>query len=117
MAKKLSQLSSRLDDPHNVLSDNRQVEFDNLQGPHMDLATSDTLKATCKLLGTLNAIGLGLWLVCAAVALTEYPVAGIQLAVSGVVFFLIALFLIRCGDCLAEVHNHFCRIEGLDRIR
>lgn len=77
--------------------------------------TCNTLRATCKLLGTLNAIGLGLWLLVAAFVMTEYAAKGIQLAVSGFVFFLVALFFIRCGECLAEIHNHFCRVEGLDR--
>lgn len=82
----------------------------------MDLATSETLKATCKLLNTLNAIGLGVWYVFAGFVMTEYPVAGIQFAVLSTVFFLCVLFLLRCGVCLAEIHTHFCRVEGLDRM-
>jgi len=82
----------------------------------MDLATSATLKATCKLLGTLNAIGLGIWMVVAAFVMTNYVAAGIQLAFSGLILFLVALFFLRCGKCLAEIHVHFCRVEGLDRM-
>jgi len=83
----------------------------------MDLATSETLKATCKLLGVANKIGLGIWLICAALVTADYPVAGIQFAMASIVFFLIVVLLIRCGACLAEIHTHFCRVEGLDRER
>ena len=82
----------------------------------MDLATSATLKATCKLLGTLNVIGLALWLLMAAIVMGSNLLAGIHVAIPGVITFLVFLFLIRCGDCLAEIHIHFCRVEGLDRM-
>jgi hypothetical protein len=81
----------------------------------MNLGTSLVLKATCRLLGIVNAIVLGLMFVFSAYATTRSVVAGIQIAVSGVIGFLIALFFIRCGECLAEIHHHFCRVEGLDR--
>ena len=82
----------------------------------MDLATSATLKATCKLLGIVNAIVLGLWLTLAAVVMSGNFFAGIQIAIVAVISFLAALFMLRCGDCLAEIHIHFCRVEGLDRM-
>ena len=84
----------------------------------MDLTTSDTLKATCKLLGVANAIVLGILLVLAAIVMAHNNVfGGIQLAISAVIGFFVGLFCIRCGECLAEIHNHFCRVEGLDRER
>jgi hypothetical protein len=83
----------------------------------MDLTTSETLKATCKLLGTVNAIALGIWLLCAAIIMADHVVAGIQFGILSIIFFLIVLFLIKCGACLAEIHTHFCRVEGLDRER
>jgi hypothetical protein len=52
----------------------------------------------------------------AAVVMTGNFFAGIQIAIVAVISFLAALFMLRCGDCLAEIHIHFCRVEGLDRM-
>jgi len=81
----------------------------------MDLMTSQTLKATCRVLGIVNAIFLGLMLFWAAIVTRGNWFAGLQVAVFAIILFLAALFFIRCGECLAEIHNHFCRLEGLDR--